>query len=98
MVKYGIRIRISVFPYKCEKMDSHNRYIDSCEGATYPDGTKALLLPYPDFKPEERKRVEVMCKMRGTATAKKTLSIKWTREWKTERTPFLRVRHTRQWM
>ena len=50
-------------------MLNRHRYIDGCGGAGYPDGTKALLLPYPDFKPGEGKRVEVICKTRGAATS-----------------------------
>ena len=43
-------------------MLNRHRYLEGCIGTKYADGTVALLLPYPDFKQGEGKRVEVMCK------------------------------------
>lgn len=48
---------------------NQHRYEDGCDAATYSDGGKALLLPYPDFRPGQGKMVEVMGKVRPlTAT------------------------------
>jgi hypothetical protein len=46
-------------------MLNRHRFIDGCPKATYPDGKRALLLPYPDFKPGEGKRVEVLGRKNG---------------------------------
>ena len=46
-------------------MLNRHRFIDGCPEATYPDGKRALLLPYPDFKPGEGKWVEVLGRKNG---------------------------------
>ena len=59
----------------CGKSDFSNklmlnvhRFEQGCPGAVYEDGTKALLLPYPDFLPGQGKMVEVMGKHGGGKT------------------------------
>ncbi|KAG0556379.1 hypothetical protein KC19_11G049100 [Ceratodon purpureus] len=62
----------------CGKSDFSNklmlnvhRFEVGCEAALYSDGTKALLLPYPDFLPGQGKMVEVMGKHGGGRVAGK---------------------------
>lgn len=48
--------------YSNKMMLNKHRFVEGCEQAKYPDGKKALLLPYPDFKTGEGKKVEVLGK------------------------------------
>lgn len=43
-------------------MLNRHRFIDGCKNSKYPDGRLALLLPYPDLKTGEGKKVEVLSK------------------------------------
>ena len=43
-------------------MLNQHRFIRGCPNAKYPDGKPALLLPYPDLKTGEGKKVEVLSK------------------------------------
>ena len=62
----------------CGKNDFSNklmlnvhRFEVGCEAAEYSDGTKGLLLPYPDFLPGQGKMVEVMGKHGGGSSVGK---------------------------
>ena len=46
-------------------MLNQHRFIHGCPKARYPDGRMALLLPYPDLKSGEGKKVEVLSKKSG---------------------------------
>ena len=48
--------------YSNKMMLNKHRFIEGCDEAKYPDGKKALLLPYPDFRTGEGKKVEVLGK------------------------------------
>lgn len=48
------------------------RYEEGCEEARYPDGTKALLLPYPDLLPGQGKIVEGMGRKWSFTKSRKT--------------------------
>ena len=48
------------------------RYEEGCEEARYPDGTKALLLPYPDLLRGQGKIVEGMGRKQNVTKSRKT--------------------------
>lgn len=56
-------------------MLNRHRFIDGCKNAKYPDGRMALLLPYPDLKTGEGKKVEVLSKKNGAAKTKRTTPV-----------------------
>ena len=62
MRKYFVCIHCGKDEFSNKMMLNRHRYVEGCTAARYPDGAMALLLPYPDFKLGEGKRVEVMCK------------------------------------
>ena len=49
-------------------MLNRHRFVEGCPQAIYPDERRALLLPYPDFKAGEGKKVETLCKKKGVVT------------------------------
>ena len=52
--------------YSNKMMLNRHRFIDGCKNAKYPDGRLALLLPYPDLKTGEGKKVEFLSTENGT--------------------------------
>lgn len=56
-------------------MLNRDRFIDGCKNAKYPDGRMALLLPYPDLKTGEGKKVEVLLKKNGAAKKKRATPV-----------------------
>ena len=60
--KYFLCIYCGKDHYSNKMMLNKHRFVEGCEQAKYPDGKKALLLPYPDFRTGEGKKVEVLGK------------------------------------
>ena len=67
--KFFVCIHCGDNGFSNKMMLNRHRFIDGCPKALYPDGSRALLLPYPDFKPREGKKVEVISRRTGASTA-----------------------------
>ena len=60
--KFFVCIHCGKDEFSNKMMLNRHRYVEGCPATRYADGAMALLLPYPDFKRGEGKRVEVLCK------------------------------------
>lgn len=60
--KYFVCIHCGLDHFSNKMMLNRHRFIEGCSEAKYPDGRNALLLPYPDFKKGEGKKVEILSK------------------------------------
>lgn len=69
--RYFICIHCGKNDFSNKLMLNQHRYEEGCDEAVYPDGTKALLLPYPDFLPGQGKMVEGMKKTCVTSKGKR---------------------------
>lgn len=67
--KFFVCIHCGENGFSNKMMLNRHRFIDGCPKALYPDGSRALLLPYPDFKPGEGKKVEVISRRTWASTA-----------------------------
>ena len=72
--KYFVCIHCGRDSFSNKMMLNRHRYVEGCDGAKHPDGSRALLLPYPDFKRGEGKRVEVLGKVTVEAQKKTALA------------------------
>ena len=67
--KYFVCIYCGLNHFSNKMMLNRHRFVEGCPEATYPDGKRALLLPYPDFKQGEGKRVEVLSRKKAGDSA-----------------------------
>ncbi|KAG0574171.1 hypothetical protein KC19_VG240400 [Ceratodon purpureus] len=68
--KYFVSIHCGKEDFSNKMMLNRHRYVEGCKAVKHPDGTQALLLPYPDFIRGEGKRVEVLGKTTAATKAK----------------------------